>query len=478
MSRPTRGDPQSLLRPSWGRRLIQVGLILGVIVALLAATVALFRRDQPPSQFSIVTGPPGSASYLAAENYQRIAQENGFTLEIVTAEDVQDRIDMLLAGEASVGFVPSGAAIELQIDELRTLASVYYEPLWVIYRRASTPDAPIDDLHALQGMRIAVGPGSISTERLARLLLELNGVTEQTATFLDLSRAEAVEGLQGGRVDVAFFVGTATEDLVLPLLRDPALDIVSFKRADAYASRYRFLTTLTLPEGLIDLETNTPSDSKRLLSSVANVVIRADLHPDLIRLMTIALVQTHEPGGLFEKPFEFPNGTYADLPISREYLAYLEQVRSGESQLDNIFPFRIAALIDRVYLFVVPILLLLIPIVFRGPGVYSTFMRRRLYTWYQLLRDIEKRTIHMNSDQIEISERALDEMERRLEDRFSISRGYLAGYYDLRMHIALVRGKLQERREEMRHADGASASAGVPVTAESNAAVSSGTPDP
>jgi hypothetical protein len=255
--------------------------------------------------------------------------------------------------------------------------------------------------------------------------------------------------LRDGTLDVAFFVGAATEDIVLPLLRDPALDIISLRRAEAYATRFRFLSVLTLPEGLIDLEKNLPSQNKTLLSAVANVVIRADLHPDLIRLMTIAVVETHEPGGMFEKPFEFPRVSNTDLPVSREYLAYLEQIRNGESQLDNIFSFRVAALIDRIYLFAIPVLLLLIPILLRGPGVYSSLMRRRLYSWYQLLRDIEKRTARMNLEQIEITEQALDEMERRLEEKFSISRGYLAGYYDLRMHIALVRAKVRERRVQM-----------------------------
>lgn len=441
--------PRPLWKPSWQRRLLRVGIIIAVVAVLIAAVAAFLRQDQPPSTFTIATGAEGSASYLAAKNYQRIAKENDFALNIVVVEDVKQRLDMLLAGEVQVSFIPSGAAAGLETDDLRTLTSVYYEPVWIIYRRAIAENGPIDDFQDLRGMRIAPGPDSISTERLTRLLLGLNGVTEENTTFVNLGKDGAIDGLRNGRIDAAFFVGAATEDLLLPLLRDPALDIMSVRRAPAYANRYRFLTTLDLPEGGIDLEENLPSQDKQLLSAVATIVIRHDLHPDLIRLMTIALVETHEPGGLFEKPFEFPRADFADLPISREYLAYLEQIRSGESQLDNIFPFRIAALIDRIYLFVVPVFLLLIPIIFRGPGVYSTFMKRRLYTWYQLLRDIEKRAARMNLEQINIAEQALDQMERRLEEKFSISRDYLAGYYDLRMHIALVRGKLRERQEEM-----------------------------
>lgn len=434
----------------WTQRLLGPTLIVVAVVALAGVVVELLRRDQPPSTFTIATGPAGSASYLAAENYRRIARDSGFDLEIVTSEDIQLRIDLLLAGEAQAGFIPSGAGAGLESDELRTLASVYYEPLWIFYRREIAPAGSIDDLHSLAGKRIALGPGSINTERLARLLLDLNGISEADADFVDLSQSEAVAALRNGRLDVAFFAGAATEDLVLPLLRDPSLDVVTVRRAAAYTSRFHFLTALTLPEGVIDLEANLPLEDKQLLSAVANVVIRHDLHPDLIRLMTIALVETHESGGLLEKPFEFPNVNNTDFPISREYLAYLEQIRSGESQLDNLLPFRLAALIDRIYLFVIPAFLILVPILLRSPTVYSALMRRRLYTWYQLLRDIERRATRMSLEEIEVAEQALNEMERQLEERFSISRVYLAGYYDLRMHIALVREKLRKRQEAKR----------------------------
>lgn len=460
MSTRKSSTPRPIWQPSWQQRLLRVGLIVAAVLALVALVATFLRQDKPPSRFTIATGPEGSASYLAAENYQRIARDNGFELDIVVSDEVEERLDMLLDGTAQAGFIPSGAATGLETDDLRTLASVYYEPVWIVYRRAIAPESAIDDLQELRGRRVALGPGSTSTKRLARLLFELNGISAENTTFVDLEPAAAVAGLRDGTLDAAFFVGAVTKEIILPLLSDPSLDIVSLRRAEAYATRYRFLTTLTLPEGLIDLEANLPSEEKTLLSAVANIVIRHNLHPDLIRLMTIAVVETHEPGGLFEKPLEFPRVSNNDLPVSREYLAYLEQIRNGESQLDNIFPFRIAALIDRIYLFAIPVLLLLIPVVLRGPGVYGSLMRRRLYSWYQLLRDIEKRTARMNLEQIEITERALDEMERRLEEKFSISRGYLAGYYDLRMHIALVRGQLHARRERMSAAEPSDAGLG------------------
>lgn len=446
-------DPLKLLGRNRRRQLLNLALVAGAVVALIAVAAVVIPRAQPPRSFTIVTGLQNSASYKAAQNYQRIARDNDFYVKIIPVEDSVRRLDMLLSGEAQVGFIPGGVATGLKTDELRTLASVYYEPLWIFYRRELSPDRTIDDLRQLRGLRVAFGPGNVGTERLARFLLDLNGLTDKDFEVVNPTRAEAVAGLKNGTLDVAFFNGSATNDAVLPLLQDPELELVNLRRASAYTTRYRFLTALTLPEGVISLKDNLPRGDRRLLSAVSNVVIRSDLHPDLIRLLTIAVVETHEPGGLFEEPYQFPNLKWADLPVSREYLAYLDQIQNGRSQLDNLFPFWLAALIDRIYIFALPVLLLLIPLFSRSPAVYGMFMRRKLHGWYQLLRDIEKRTAHMNAEQIKISEDALDEMERRLEEKFSISTGYLAGYYDLRMHIALVRGKLHQRRENMAAAE-------------------------
>jgi hypothetical protein len=49
--------------------------------------------------------------------------------------------------------------------------------------------------------------------------------------------------------------------------------------------------------------------------------------------------------------------SYADLPVGKDALAYLNRIKSGESILDNYFPFWAAALLDRYLLFVVPIVL-------------------------------------------------------------------------------------------------------------------------
>lgn len=58
------------------------------------------------------------------------------------------------------GLLPDGTATGLATEELRNLASVYYEPLWVVYRHALARGDLIDDSQKLSGKRIALGPGT------------------------------------------------------------------------------------------------------------------------------------------------------------------------------------------------------------------------------------------------------------------------------------------------------------------------------
>lgn len=85
------------------------------------------------------------------------------------------------------------------------------------------------------------------------------------------------------------------------------------------------------------------------------------MHPDLVRLMVIAAIQTHRSGGKFEKPGQFPNLELTDLPVDPDADAYMRQILGGRTDLDRYLPFWLAAIIDRYLLFVLPCCLLSCP---------------------------------------------------------------------------------------------------------------------
>ncbi len=157
----------------------------------------------------------------------------------------------------------------------------------------------------------------------------------------------------------------------------------------------------------------------------------------------------HGPGDLFAKPDEFPNTVYTDLVVSREAKAYLERIKSGDSTLDRYFPFWIAALVDRYMLFVVPLLLIVLPLFGRSPLLYQWYMRSKVTRWYKVVHQIELRVPIMLVPEIDAAIAELDGLDDKLARELTVSSGYMANVYDLRTHIQYVVGQLQKRRTRL-----------------------------
>ncbi len=432
------------------RNLLWLSAALGLL--LLVAIVAAIFLSLPPRQFTILSGREGGAYFQFAQQYREVAAEYGFDLRVQPTAGSVETLQLLDSGAAQVGFVQGGIAQTGDATKLSTMASVFHEPIWIIYRQGLNFAQPPDDLLQLQGLRIGVGEAGSGSHDLALRLLADSGVSAANSSLVEDSSQSMADSLRSGDLDVAFFVLSLTSPLIQELLVDPSLALMSLRRADAFARRYVYLSSMVIPEGTVDLQKDRPPADVQVLSTVANVVVSNDLHPDLLRLLTIAAVRTHEMGSLLDRRFEFPNVLYADLPVNKEASAYMNRIKSGESILDNYFPFWLAALIDRYLLFVVPIALLLLPMLSRSPLLYQFYMRNRIVRWYHTIRSVELRletTVGIDIDR-EIAElRALDE---RLTKELSVSNTYMPDVYNLRTNIDFVITKLERRKAQLHRA--------------------------
>jgi uncharacterized protein len=426
-----------------------VWIAAAVALALAGLIILIVVRSMPPREFAILTGREGGGYYQAALEYQKIAAENGFNLVIQTTAGSVDNLQLLKAGEASIGFVQGGLAENEDPQVLSTLASVFYEPVWIFYRRDYAREGPLLYLYELEGGTISIGEAGSGANQLTRKLLAANGVDEFNTQFLELPAADAAAGLRDGRIDAAIFVIAPGSATIQSLLRDEGIDLMDVEQVDAYQAQFPYLTSVVLPKGAVDLRGRIPAEDKRLISTVANLIVRRDFHPDLLRLMTIAAVETHDDGGLFERRFQFPNVDYADLPIGKEELAYLERIKSGESTFDNYLPFWAAALIDRYLLFVVPIVLLLLPLLSRSPAVYTAYNRYKVNRWYRNVRRMDFHVPQMDKAEIETSLAELDNIDKQMQERVRVSPFYMRDFYDLRGHIDLMQSRLRKRLAQL-----------------------------
>ena len=266
---------------------------------LLAFVVAYqFIKPAPPDHVCIASGGPQGAYYAFARAYARELAKEGIRLEVLNTAGSVENIRLLREGRVDAALVQGGIPDEAGNDgALYSLGSLYYEPLWLFVRR----DLAVSELRALKGLRITVGATGSGTRALALALrlLRDNGVTAVNSGLRLLGGKAAAQGLQQGGLDAAFFVVSPQSPLAQSLLHAADVRPASFERAEAYARRYRFLNSVTLPRGVVDLEQDLPPADVRLLAPTANLVVRAATHPAINGLLLQAMERVHAEGDWF-----------------------------------------------------------------------------------------------------------------------------------------------------------------------------------
>lgn len=400
-----------------------------------------FVRPAPPRELVIATGGEAGAYYRFAERYREILAREGITLEVRSTAGSLENIGLLEApeGGVEVAFMQGGtggAAQAAQEDGLRSLASLYFEPLWIF---TATP-APLTRLSELAGKRIAAGGKGSGTRAVVMQLLADNRLTAAPTEVLALGGMAAAEALLRGEIEAAFFVASPESSVVRKLLAEPSVSLMSLARAEAYTRRYRFLSGLTLPEGVIDFERNIPARDIAMLAPTATLVAREALHPALVVLLLQAAAEVHGGGGLFEKPGQFPTPSYLDFPLSDTARRYF---KSGPPFLQRYLPFWAADLIDRLKILLLPLLTLLIPLFRIVPPAYRWRVRSRIYRWYRELQAVDDALDTLaGTEDIGRNLAELDRIENEVM-RVTVPLAYADSLYHLRLHIDFVRGKLR-----------------------------------
>jgi TRAP transporter TAXI family solute receptor len=418
-------------------------IVLAIVaILLLGFTVTYqFVEPAPPKTLKMATGREGGAYHHFALKYQKQLAQEKIQLEIQPTAGSIEALQQLKSGAVSVALIQGGTAMGSEFTEdLESLACLFYEPVWVFHRK----ELPVEYLFNLVGKRIAIGEVGSGIRALSLQLLQDNQVTAENSTFLEISSKEAAKRLIQGEIEAAFFVMSPTAELITQLLKEPTIELLSFKRHLAYAHHYSFLTSFTLGEGMIDLSHNIPATEKILLATTANLVARSDLHPDLTRLLLREVSKIHHPGGFLEKKGEFPNEKFAELPVNAGASHYLQY---GASWLEKIFPFWIASKLDRLKVMLIPIIFMLLPILKGIIPLYRWQIRYKIFRWYADLREIERDIPKIS--QIDLIDREIARLkllQHELIEVVSVPLSYMWELYLLRMHISLLLQRLEEQR--------------------------------
>jgi uncharacterized protein len=423
---------------------VWIPVIIFILLAVLSFFIAYqFVEPPPPKEISMATGREGGGYHSFTLEYQKLLAEQKFQLDIQPTAGSVEVIQKLSAGDVSVGLVQGGTKAGLPTEGLQSLASLFYEPLWVFHRN----ELQIEYLFDLRGKRLAVGEEGSGTRPVAVQLLQDNQVTEDNTTLLALSSTKAAQQLAAGKIDAAFFVMSPTGSVIAELLTNPEVELLSFKRNMAYSHRYPYLTSLEIGEGMIDLENNIPKEDKVLLATTATLVGREDLHPDLVFLLLQTMITVHEKGGFLENKGQFPSEKFVELPINSSASTFLQH---GPSFLHAIFPFWVASLVDRLKILLIPLIAIMIPLLKSVLPLYRWGIRFKIFRWYATLRSVEKdmskATVLADLEE-EINK--MKALQKELIGQVSVPLSYMGEFYTLRVHIQLVLDQLQERRQDL-----------------------------
>jgi len=423
----------------WMERIGMFGPAI-LLIAVAFAVAYHFVKPAPPRHIVMATGSKDGAYYYYGRMYRDLMAQEGVDVTLVETAGSIANIDLLNRGEADVGFVQGGTRSDDGNTELRSLASLYFEPVWIFVRR----NLPVERLADLRGRRVAVDREGSGTRVVALQLLADIGLDGAAVQISPLGGADAAMALRKGELDAAFLITAANTPVVRDLFTASDIRLLAIDRAAAYRLQHRFLSLLMLPEGAIDLAAGLPAADTVLLAPAANLVVREDFHPALAELLLSEARKIHGYPGIFEEAGEFPSRKYLEYPIADTAQRFFD---AGPSLLQRYLPFWAANLVDRLKIMLLPLIALAYPFFRVIPPAYNWRMRSRIDRWYSELQSIE-RDLEAASSRDELLRRLaeLEALEHKVR-RLTMPVAYGNPLYSLRLHISMLRDELRSAVE-------------------------------
>ena len=440
--------------------LISAGPVALLAGALLAGAY-WWLDPQPPEHVSLVTGPAGSAYAEFGQRYARALLRDRIVVDMQVTGGSQANIQALRSGTADVAFVRGGSADAAADTEagIESLGALFYEPLWLFYgvdalkpeiqaapARRSSAGTRVAAAHVneavprlstfgqLKGLRVNVDQPGSGVPDIMQRLLAANGLGDAALQLSQLAPESAAEALQGGLIDAMVLMTTPESPVVGRLLRAPGIALMDVAQADAYARRFPFLQTVTLPRGVVELAADIPPQDISLLATTTSLLTRDETHPALRQLFAQTAQGLHSDAGWINRARDFPNTRTSELPVSPEG----DRAINGTPPFwQSYLPFWASNLLQRMWLVIGGVIVLLLPLSRVVPPLYTFRVRRRVFRWYARLRDIEAKLDKAGADR-RLLLNELDELDR-VANQIAVPLAHAEELYALRHNIDIVR---------------------------------------
>jgi TRAP-type uncharacterized transport system substrate-binding protein len=432
------------------RELLATAAPFILLAAVLLAGTYYLLKPAPPRRVVLATGSEQGAYAAFGKRYQEELKKFGIEVVLRATPGSRENLRLLRdpKEDVQIAFVQGGSS-ELQRSQteeeklpLVSLGSVFYEPVWLYYRTEAAKkvsrDGVLTDLAQIRGMRVNVGARGSGIPGVVSRLLRANLMDREDIVRSNLDLTPSVVALLNGEIDVLALVSAPEAPMVQMLLQTPGVRLYEFAQAEAYARRYKFLSPVTLPRGVVDLSRRVPPQDIPLIAATCSLVAREDLHPALIQLFVQAAGRIHSGAGWISRAGEFPTAQNSEFPLARDAERYY---RTGPPLLQRYLPFWLANVIDRMWVALFSIIVILVPVARMLPPLYNYRIRWRIFRWYRDLRQLETELGRKETPLEELRDR-LEKLDAKAE-RIAVPLAYTDELYMLRSAIALVRARLR-----------------------------------
>ena len=406
----------------------------------IASLALIYFIPAPPAKVVMATAFKGASFEYYGRQYQEIFARSHVELELRETAGAVENLKLLQDPNADVqiAFVTGGLSDSKHTPGVLSLGTVYDQPFWIFY----PANGQLDQLPQLKGKRIAVGPEGSATRHMAEQVLGKAGVNSETATLLPFAGDAADKALKDGQVDAVWIIGVPEATAVQSFLRNPDVRPMSFPMSEAFTRIFPDLTRMTLPQGTIDIERVIPSNDVQLIGTKSKVLIRSDLHPEIVQLLLQTMKEVHGGADLFHRSGEYPNGSDSEYTVAPTAIDFY---KNGPSFMQRHLPLWLSVHAQRAIAVLVTAIAIGFPLVRLLPLAYNWVARRRLFYWYAKLKALEASFDADPKDMHLVESRAEIERIEHAVSHISIPLTFSDQVYNLRSHIDIVRCKIAAR---------------------------------
>jgi uncharacterized protein len=412
------------------------------VMLLLFLWLSARWMPMPPSSITISSGSVGGMYQEHATRYAKAFAKLGIEAIVLPSAGTGENLQRLRdpASQVQMAFVQGGYALSESSQslgaDLETIAQIDVEPVWVFSRFKD-----VDSLLRLQGTRVAIGQTGSGSRAVALRMFEQVRLLPSDLMLSESLNLEAVTALREGRIDAMIFVAAPTAPMVQALLNSPGVYMASLRRSAAMIERLHYLDARFVAASSLQPKTQQPMQDTVLLTTLASVVVRADMHPMVKRILAETATQLHGGAGPLHSSGEFPHLKRVEFPSSHDAR---EVLRNGLPRLEVSLGVHGAQWIYRLLFIGLPLCALALILSRLLPSYLRWLMESRINRWYGELKFIENDLQSSQPGGLEIARfRARLSAINSHISRFEAPRSFMQRMYVLKQHVLFVQDQLK-----------------------------------